>query len=363
MTAVSRAAAAPRLWIVSPRFDGWFFFASVAAVVLAWLASAGLGVAGFLILATVAVVSNGPHLASTWTRVYMDRREWRTRPIHIFVIPAAIAATVFGLKLQGFEGTRILLSVLLYWATWHFLSQNWGLLRIYQKRSGEPDRSLALRLEKPVLFLSVAWCLLHRLRTGPHALFGVEVYHLRPTLLTLNGLLAVVALLGGLLIGLRLREPDPERRRSAWLRLGFIACAFIGFYVPFVLMTSVDGTTAFAAAACWHGFQYIGIVRFYHRNAWRGGVHPDARIVSWVSQPGAGRLVLYGLLLLALAGAGYLVIFTGSYFTRGSSWTIETWGAATWLSLTFSHYWLDGVIWKLRRDRQVAARLLIEPAR
>src|SRR5262249_36274203 len=152
-------------------------------------------------------------------------------------------------------------------------------------------------------------------------------------------------------------EKDRDLRWSGWLRLLFLASAFVGFFVPFVMMTNVDGTTAFAAAACWHGFQYLGIVRFYHKNAWQGGVHPDARAISWLSQPGAGRLALYCMLLLALAGAGYAVIFSGAMLTRGSRWDVYTWGGAVWLSLTFSHYWLDGVIWKLRRDRTVAARL------
>jgi hypothetical protein len=88
-------------------------------------------------------------------------------------------------------------------------------------------------------------------------------------------------------------------------------------------------------------------------------VHPDARAISWLSQPGGGRLLLYCMLLLALAGAGYIIIFSGAFLTRGTAWDVYTWGASVWLSLTFSHYWLDGVIWKLRRDRTVAARLLL----
>jgi hypothetical protein len=342
-------------FIVSPLFDGLFFFASAGVVLLAYVASAVFHVNGFYILAAVAIASNGPHLASTWTRVYLDRREWRKRPLRIALVPACIAAIVVTLMIQG--QMRILNSILLYWATYHFLQQNWGLLRIYQKRSGELDTAFALRLERPLLYLSVAWCALHRLKTGPRALFGTEVFYPDLPWPALNALLAVTICLLGIYLIARARDGS-LRQGATWLRIGFLGAAFMGFAVPFLLITQ-DGTSAFAAAACWHGFQYIGIVRFYHRNAWKAGVHPDARLMSWLSQPGPLRLFFYACLLWALAGAGFLVIQAGAYLTRGTLWTVETWGGATWLSLTFSHYYLDGIIWKLRKDKEMAARLLI----
>src|SRR5579863_2961094 len=157
-------------FIVSPGYDAFFFFGSVGAVALAWLASARFHVSGFYVLAAVAALANGPHLASTWTRVYFDRREWSRRPIQIFLLPALIATAVVWCTLKGDVTVRFLNSVLLYWATWHFVSQNWGLLRIYQRKSGEAESSLAMRLERPLLYASVLWCLLHRIKTGPRTL-------------------------------------------------------------------------------------------------------------------------------------------------------------------------------------------------
>jgi hypothetical protein len=352
---VTRAATP---FIVSPGFDAFFFFASVLFVAAAYLASSIFQVDGFYILAVVAVISNGPHLTSTWTRVYFDRREWRTRPLHIFLVPALIASLVFSLTYVGGRGKEALTSVLLYWATWHFLAQNWGLLRLYQRRSTEPANSWALRLERPLLYLSVAWCMLHRLKTGPRNLFGIEVVYPNLPWTAIDALGMVAAFIAAAYLVLRIVGSRAPHGRSGWLRAGFLGFAFLGFAIPFLLITR-DGTPAFAAAACWHGFQYLGITRFYHRNAWRGGVHPDAKVVSYLSQPGGWRLFGYVALLLSLAGTAYAGIFFGSLFTRGTSWTVEVWGGAVWLSLTFSHYYLDGVIWKLRRDRTVAERLLV----
>jgi hypothetical protein len=351
------APTAPRpLSILSPGKDFFFFFASTFVVLLVWVAAVVFHVNSFYVLAAVAVVANGPHLVSTWTRVYFDRREWRQRPFSIIVVPLCIATAVTLIASRlGFTGARILNSTILYWATWHFVAQNWGLLRIYQRKSGEALDSLALRLEKPVLFLTVAFALSHRIHTGPRVLFGTEVFTPPMPAAVPYALLAPLLLLSAGLAALRLRERGAPHARAAWVRLGFLACSALGFIVPF-LFIKTDDTSAFAAAACWHGVQYLGIVRHYHRTTWKAGVSPDAKLLSWLSQPGKARAALYVALLLALAGSGYVVIGIGSYFTRGTTWDAYRWGAVVWISLTLSHYWLDGVIWKLRR-KEVAERV------
>ncbi len=353
------------MWIISPVKDGLFFFGSTLAVFVVWAASAA-GVNPFFILAGVAVASNGPHLVSTWTRAYFDRREWKEHPIAIFVVPALIVAAVAAITrgaLAGFgvNGPRLLSSAILYWATWHFVAQNWGILRIYQRKSGEPLTSVALRLEKPILLLVVAWTLLRRVYTGPRVLFGNEVYFWVPPNALVLGLLAPIGILVTTFVALRLKDRQQPWARAAWLRAAFVCCAFLGFFVPFQLITS-DDTSAFAAAAAWHGFQYLGIMRFYHRTTWRSGVEPSAKLISWLSQPGWGRALLYMALLWGLAGGVYGVIFALATLSPAGGWDLNTWMGVVWISLTLSHYWLDGVIWKLRKPH-VAARVgIAQPA-
>jgi hypothetical protein len=212
-----------------------------------------------------------------------------------------------------------------------------------------------MRLERPIHYLFVLWCLLYRVYTGPRVLFGTEVFYLplpREVVLALWGPLGFLL---AIYLWQRLRERHASWAKAAWLRAGFLLCAFAGFFVPFQLIKT-DDTSAFAAAACWHGIQYLGIVRTYHLNAWKGGVHAEAKVISWLSQPGIGRLVLYGALLLALAGAMYGIIFAGTFLTRGTAWDFYRWGSVVWISLTLSHYWLDGVIWKLSKP-EVAKRV------
>lgn len=346
------------LAIISPWKDFWFFFASSAVVLVTWFAAGVLHVDGDLILGAVAVVSNGPHLVSTWTRVYFDPREWRARPGAILAVPLLVFAAVFYATWKLDFGPRLLNSTILYWATWHFVAQNWGILRIYQRKSGEPETSLALRLEKPLLLLVVAWCLLYRVYTGPRVLFGIEVFYVDLPFAVVMAILAPAAVLLGVVLAQRVRERRQPWAKGAWVRFAFLLAAFLGFFVPFELIKT-DDTSAFAAAACWHGFQYLGLVRHYHRNAWRAGVDREARVISWLSQPGWGRAGLYAALLLALAGAVYAAIYGVAAVTGRFGWDFYRLAGVVWVTLTLSHYWLDGVIWKLRRP-ELAARVGIE---
>jgi hypothetical protein len=345
------AQPASSIAIITPWKDFWFFFASMFVVLLAWFASAVLHIDGFTILAVVAVVSNGPHLVSTWTRVYFDRREWRSRPVATVVLPLIIMALVWVMMEKLSYGARLANSVILYWATWHFVAQNWGILRIYQRKSGEPEGSMAMAFERPVLLLIVAFCMAHRLYTGPRRLFGVELYYPQLPYPLVMGLLAPLIILFVAIVVQRIRERHAPWAKGAWVRVAFIACSFVGFFVPFQLITT-DDTSAFAAAACWHGFQYLGMVRHYHRNAWRNGVDPNAKLVSWLGQPGWQRATLYMMLLWSLAGAVYGVIWLLSLVAMD----FYRWAAVIWVGLTLSHYWIDGVIWKLRRP-ELAARV------
>jgi hypothetical protein len=53
-----------------------------------------------------------------------------------------------------------------------------------------------------------------------------------------------------------------------------------------------------------------------------------------------------------------VVIFALSLVTP---WGFYQWASVIWVSLTLSHYWMDGVIWKLRRP-ELAQRVGIVAA-
>lgn len=339
---MAQPTTAPRVWMVGPTFDVTFFVATALVTFLPWIAVDHYHVNPFYIIGAVAVTSNGPHLASTWSRVYMDGNERWKRPIHYWVMPALIAAFVVTMQLRTWtnDGPRVIRSILFYWAAWHFVMQSWGILRIYQRRSGDTDARVA-QLERVLLWLTALYPMLARLRTGPWSLLGAEIYHPHIPLLLVQGLAAALASAAIAYIVVMVVR---ARRGTAihWIRPALIASSFVGFLVPFVLMKS-NGTAAFASASAWHAFQYMGVVWFFNRNKWKGGVDRNAPFISWLSQP--GRAPLYFMGMLAAVGVFYAIASIGAQF----KYNPDTWASLVWLSLTLGHYWLDGVIWKLRK--------------
>jgi hypothetical protein len=334
-------AAPPRVWMVSPAFDLTFFVATALVTVIPWIAIEHYRVNPFLVIAGVAIVANGPHLASTWTRVYLDGNERWRRPFHYWVMPIAIATTVVLLTLVfEYPHSPTLRTVLFYWAFWHFMMQNWGILRIYQRRTGDADQPIA-QLERTVLWLGGLYPVLSRLHTGPWILLGAKVKHPTIDLWMVHVALGALITVAAIYVIVQVRRLV-RGERIPWIRPLFLLACFFGFLVPFVLIKR-SGSAAFAAAACWHGFQYIGIVWFYNRNRWKGGVDKKATLVSWISQP--KRIPLYFMALLALVGVFY------GFATLGAQvkYNADIWASLVWLSLTFGHYYLDGIIWKLRK--------------
>ena len=132
--------------MLGPGLDLILFVGVTLLTIIPWVVSDVLGRPGREVLVGVAVV-NGPHLISTWTRVYLSSAERFRRPVRYWVIPGLAFALAIVCDLRGGEWLRAIRSTIFYWATWHFVAQSWGVLRIYQRKHGAADRAEA-KLEK-----------------------------------------------------------------------------------------------------------------------------------------------------------------------------------------------------------------------
>jgi hypothetical protein len=334
----STAVAAPlrtdtaSAWMVSPAIDLVLFVGVTLTTIGPWLASDLFHVPGWYVLVAVAF-ANGPHLISTWTRVYLPRRERFRRPLHYWLIPGALAAFAIVCNIGAGLGPTVTRTMIFYWASWHFVAQSWGILKIYQRKHGAVG-SVEGHLEKALIFLPALWCVLHRLYTGPWELFGVEIWHVRPRAWMVNGLGAAVVTLALVYL--------PRIGRVHPIRVAYLAFNALGFVMPYLVIK--DGTSAFAAAALWHAVQYIAIVWLYNRRRYAGRIDADARVISWVSQP--GRSAAYVALIAVCAAGVYTVAFVASRFARVR---FDELAMTLWTALTLGHYYLDGVIWKFKQ--------------
>jgi hypothetical protein len=324
-------------WILSPGKDLALFLGVTLMTLLPWLAVERFGVPPYYVLVAVALV-NGPHLISTWTRVYLPRSERFARPVYYWVVPALALAFAIACYGTGEPGPTLARTVIFYWASWHFVAQSWGVLRIYQRKHEVPMP--LVRLEKALIFLPAFFFVAHRVFTGPWQLFGAEIFHPRLPAWVPNGL-GLACLVLALVYLIRFRPGAAGA--AAYARPFYLGMNAIGFAVPYLFIH--NGTAAFSAAALWHAAQYIAIVWYFNHRRWHAGVDPDARALSWASQPGRGAAYVA---LLAVGAVGvYSCVFVASRFC----WGFQRWALAVWTGLTLGHYFLDGVIWKFRRYR------------
>ncbi|MDB4970598.1 MAG: hypothetical protein JWN44_6287 [Myxococcales bacterium] len=254
-------------------------------------------------------------------------------------MPGLLASFAIGCIAAGGLGPIYLRTVIFYWASWHFVAQAYGILRIYQRKHGAIG-TLAARLEKALLFAVCFFCVLRRVYTGPWELFGTQIIHPFPRAWEVNavgGVVACIALAYSVLLVRGRALPA-----TTWLRALLVAGTAFGFAMPFLVIK--NGTSAFAAAALWHAVQYIGIVWQYNRTRYAGRRDPNARLISWVSQP--GRAFGYVAVLAACATGVYLIAFAGARLT---GWALGEVALALWTALTLGHYYLDGVIWKFKQ--------------
>ena len=339
VVAMPGARAEERPWMIRPGLDLVLFLGVTLLTLIPWVVADVLHYPGWYAILGVGVV-NGPHLISTWTRVYLLPGERFRRPLQYWLIPGVAMAFAITADVQGGLWLRLVRSTIFYWATWHFVAQSWGVLRIYQRKHGAAQR-IEARLEKALIFLPAFYCALHRLYTGPWTLFGVEIIHVRPAPFLVNGFGAALLALSAVYAVVWFRGTR-GRPAHEWVRPAYLLFNFFGFAMPFLVIR--DGNAAFAAAALWHAVQYIAIVWLFNGRRYVGGVDAKARLVSWVSQ--RGRALAYMGLIAACAAVVYTIAFGVSLFVDRR---FDQIALTFWTGFTLGHYYLDGILWKSRR--------------
>ena len=84
----------------------------------------------------------------------------------------------------------------------------------------------------------------------------------------------------------------------------------------------------------------------YNNNRFKGGVDPQHRFLSTISQP--GRVVTYFVVCLGISTALYMAL-QGTLNLLGLSVLSLT--LIAYQTLNFHHYSVDGIIWKVRKPR------------
>jgi hypothetical protein len=114
-----------------------------------------------------------PHVASTLTRVVLDRASRREHWALLLVAPPTI---LLGTGALGFWGGAIALDTLYFvWQSYHYTRQSYGIARAYRRASGEPAEGRDLATD-PVVFAFPVWSLLHRPHEAPASFYRMPLH-------------------------------------------------------------------------------------------------------------------------------------------------------------------------------------------
>jgi hypothetical protein len=293
-------------------------------------------------------VINWPHFSATSYRLYGTRAHLRQYPVTAIVTPFLVMAGVLGAFASPNLVAPYFLKLFLIWSPYHFSGQTIGISLLYARRSGYPLSSLQRSLLSGFVYSTF---LLGTVRAevglGGGQYFGVRY----PTFgLPMGVATAVEVAVWGLGIGFALvtlfkawntrQKPPlllllPGLTQFVW----FVPGASIPNYVEFV--------------PCFHSLQYLLI-------AWSMQLKEKADRTK--VQPGSSYVTKESVRWYILnVGGGALLFSFLPYFANKMGVATALASAVVVAAVQIHHFFVDGVIWKLRSASVVSPLLVNIP--
>lgn len=331
-------------WIVSFRYDVFFFIASAALTFFFYeLYRAAHHFGWFLrgdsILITYFIFTaffDHPHIFQTFSRTHYDREEFaRRRGLYTWGIGVLVAIGFLVTALGG-QATLIVFAAL--YGTWHIIRQHAGLIKAY-KIINDDLEPIDNWLDGVTFYTGMFACFFNDYSDirGP-----VRIYRdlqVRFPSLPADFAAAVWAVFLVLLVLLGARQTwrAMEGKAINLPKLSLMAAALSTHYFVF-FATATPFLVAEALETAYHDVQYQGWIMHYQRKRF-----PEARRLAgkWFC-----LALLYGITVGTLE---ILDLMNG--------------GWAVWLFVPFSmlvlfHYYVDGLVWRFRDYPQLRSLLL-----
>jgi hypothetical protein len=291
--------------------------------------------------ATLVWVCNYPHFASTNYRLYRTRSNVRQYPMTATLMPLLLVVTVIACYASPHAVAPLFVKLYLIWSPYHFSAQTLGITLIYARRSGFEVRPWERKAIAGFVFLTFAQASAYaEVGTArPAPFYGVSFSTLGlhawlPHLLR-DAMWGCLIAFGAMMLWRVLRDRQvvpwivllPAAAQAVWFvpRGGMVAGNF-NYMVPF-----------------FHSLQYLLI-------AWsvqmkesedEAGAAPSWRFIGqeslrWAVICGAGGVALFWA-LPHIAG----------HFGEPLGFSI----AVMFAAVQVHHFFVDGVIWKLKNPR------------
>jgi len=314
-------------WIISKGQDlVWFQGSVVAGLALLafFLAVPSTGPLALTGLFLWGVLFDGTHVMGTHVRAgkQIDSRGWS-----LLLIGPAFA-------MGGHRPFSWFLLFAYLWAYWHLVRQHYGFLALYRRKAGVTDAASG-RLETALLWAGSLYPYLRFSLSPAYARSGLPVlapdglqpWHADVLFGPVIAVLALAVLLKGKL--------GPRH---------LLILVVTAFHIAvFALLDDLLAITA--TLTIFHNLQYHRIVWQYEKGQ---GRVPAGGLLRYLALGVALGIAWYGARVLGAALAP-------SQLLRDVLLGLG-WGVA------FHHYWVDGQIWKVRRDPKLAQALEVRTA-
>ena len=278
------------------------------------------------------------HVIATYTRLCFDRKSFSEHwPLLVLLLPVVAISTLAVVYLFGLW---TVVSVYFYWQWFHYTRQSWGISRAFR---GKERQALYEDgwLDQAIFYALPVLGILYRSHQDPGLFIGMELRVVPVSSAVVN--IAAVAMVILLAVWLWRRLKAVREGRLALVHTLYMGSHFLVFAVAYLKVPDI--TIGWLVINIWHNAQYVLFVWMFNSRRFKDGIDPEARFLSYISQP--QRLWLYLTTCILITGVIYWVILgtLDALFFAGLSATI-----VLYQIVNFHHYMVDSRIWKVRKE-------------
>ncbi len=207
----------------------------------------------------------------------------------------------------------------------------------WRKAGGASGRD---RASWGIVYLLPLWGILLRCYQEQPLFLGMEILYLPVPLAVVVG--AGLAAVGFLAVWAFQRIQELRRGEFRLAHSLYILSHVAVFLIGYGLIRNIDH--GWLVLNVWHNAQYILIVWFYNQNRFKGGIDPEHRFLSTISQP--NRAVSYFAICVSIT---VIIFYLMEELGAALAFTGLPAMVILYMTVNFHHYVVDGVIWKLRK--------------
>ncbi|MGZ3650962.1 MAG: hypothetical protein ACXVB9_06090 [Bdellovibrionota bacterium] len=286
--------------------------------------------------ATLSWIVNWPHFSATSYRLYQSADNVRQYFITATVVPVFIILTLIGSFLSPEGLAPYLVKVFTIWSPYHFSGQTLGITLIYARRAGFQIQKWERRALSGFIYGTFLFQSTRAETFGGTATFYSITYPLLHIPAWIPSVMAVsMYASGAALVVLAVRQLRASRKPIPWIM-------FLPVVTQYIWFVYGSGLAAFQEfVPFFHSLQYLLI-------AWSMELHLQAE------KRGVGKPVPFILgrslnwALINFAGGATLFYGLPLLFSR-FGWQLGFTTAVILCAVQIHHFFVDGVIWKLKR--------------